>query len=165
MYFIIFFSKTITWLSILLHKCLLYENFYFLIICFRRLMNEWIMKRIWVWRQKLKLTLKSFAMRMMPNQIMMVRGEFVHLNIWCCIDLMLLFWYIAWLYFFPIKHGSLYPAIFMFFLCLCRRNGIRLWWNWCERRASVSFIGMWPGLFCVFYDLMFIVDLIFLIYL
>ena len=59
--------------------------------------------------------------------------------------------------FIHIKYESFYPAVCMCFLCSRRRNGIRLWWNWCERRAFVSFVGLWPGLFYVLYDLIFII--------
>ena len=93
-------------------------------------------------------------------------------NIICLSTVLMLYKFYCFFYnlfyvyiFIPIKYGSLYSAVFMCFLCSRRRNGIRLWWNWCEGRAFVSFIGMWPGLFCVLYGLIFVIDLIYVIYL
>ena len=76
----------------------------------------------------------------------------------CLSRILMLYWFYCCFYnlfyeyvFISIIYGSLYSAVFMCFLCCRRRNGIRLWGNWCERRAIVSFIEMWPGLFCVVY--------------
>ena len=126
-------------------------------------MRKLLKKLSWLERQILKLILKSFAMRMMTKQILMVWGGllFVHLQFWCYLDFIVAFiiWFITIFSFISNTHSiiQLYLCVYVF-LSTRRRNGIRLCWNWYERRASVSFIGMWPGLFNLIYDPMFIID-------